>query len=220
MSIIFTPMNEEHKKPDHDLALGQSIASVPEMRALKEEAVARLASGESRESVLACLLESVQGMTTDMERLVGMDQNTATWLFDWAETGEPGALDMRLRGTVSVFPWPDGEGGTVSAVMAVAGPTSDPEEIAEEFLRLCRKMLPHECFKTKVNPERDARWFRLHKEGLSYRKVAALYLKEEGFDQRSASDEDWKQELDAWTSRVTLACLRWQEHLTRLTDSM
>jgi hypothetical protein len=105
-------------------------------------------------------------------------------------------------------------------VLALAGPTSDPEELAEEFLTLCRKTLPRESFKQKVNPERDARWFRLHKEGMSYREIAELVLKEGGFDQRSTGEEDWKEELDAWTSRVTVACLRWQEHLTRLTDSV
>ena len=202
------------------LALGQSVASLPEMRTLKEEAAGKLTCGESRDSVFGYVLEVVGNNLGDAARFTGFDRSTAEWLMNWAETGEPGALDNRVRGTVQAETLRDGDGEEISVVFALAGPTSDPEEIAEEFLRVCRKTLPKECFKQKVNPERDARWFRLHKEGLSYREIAELALKEDGFDRRCASDEDWKQELDAWTSRVTVACLRWQEHLTRLTDSV
>jgi hypothetical protein len=107
-------MSEEHKKPDHDLALGQSIAAAPEMRALKEEAALRFASGDSEETVLGYLLEAVQPLTSDTERMVGMDRVTADWLLDWAKTGEPGALNTGVRGTVMAANWPDEEGGESS----------------------------------------------------------------------------------------------------------
>jgi hypothetical protein len=198
-------MNDEHKKPEYDEAFGQTIASIPELRALKEGAANRLHDGESDESVVSWLVDSTQSETNDLERALHIDRRFAGWILDWARSDEPGPFFEEARGAVLSWNMPDGEGGTVPLVFVVAGPTSDPNELAEEFLQRCLELFPPESWVKKERPERDARWFRLSKGGKQDWEIAA----------QSPEEDSW------WggANTVRQARFRWQRYVTRITRS-
>jgi len=50
-------MSEEHKISGYDQAFGETIASIPAVRGVIDEAARKLGDGESEEAVLAWLLE-------------------------------------------------------------------------------------------------------------------------------------------------------------------
>ena len=204
-------MDEENKNLKDLQALGETLAALPEFQGWKQEAARQLRAGEAEDSVLVWLVEQVCTVLDEGEQAAGFDRIVASWLCEWAKAGQPGPMFKEVLGSVVWYPLPDG----TPLVIAVAGPLSDPEELAAEFLGVCRDVLPAETWVRKANPERDARWFRWFKEGLTDREIAERHLEEDGFRLRAVDDTEWKTEVTAWANRVAVARIRWWQHVTR-----
>jgi hypothetical protein len=195
-------MTRKTQEPDFLQAWGETLAAIPQFRAWKEDAADRLRRGESEDSVAGWLTECVGTVIDPLERALGFDRVMAMWVLDWAKQGEPGPIFKEARGGVLVVPLPDGEGGSVPAVFAVAGPLSDPEAIAREFLAKCKEAFPEETWTAKETPARDARWFRLHKEGMPDAEI----------DANSSRQDSW-----SGANTVRQARFQWRRYVRRIT---
>jgi hypothetical protein len=210
-------MDQEDKNLKNLQALGDTFGGFEKPVAWKDEAVKRLGQGESEETVLLWLLEQVRTVITDdLERVMGFDQWFATWLLEWAREGVPGPLFPEALGGVRTFSLPDDDGDTTPLVIAMAGPMSDPEALAKEFLEECRRVFPEETWVKKEDPARDARWFRLFREKMSDRQIAELEVADKyPYDLRAVSEKNWEEEVQSWEGRICTARCRWWQHITR-----
>jgi hypothetical protein len=131
-------MDEENKNLKDLQALGETLAALPEFQGWKQEAAQRLQAGEAEDSVLVWLVEQVRTVLDEAEQAAGFDRIVASWLCEWAKTGEPGPMFKEVLGSVVWYPLPDG----TPLVIAMAGPLSDPEELAAEFLGVRGVFIP------------------------------------------------------------------------------
>jgi hypothetical protein len=195
-------MKPKIQEADYLQAWGETLACIPDFQEWKAEAAKRLARGESDESVLCWLTEHVGSVAGEEEHAAGFDRVVASWLLDWTKTGRPGPVFKEARGSVVVVQFPDGRGGSIPQVHAVAGPLSDPVQIAEEFLAKCREVLPKQTWVKKETPARDARWFRLHKEGMQDAEI----------DATSPAEDSW-----SGANTVRQARFQWRRYVRRIT---
>jgi hypothetical protein len=196
------------RRDKHRAALGQTIAAYPVFRALKVEAQARLASGESEDTVLAWLAERSQEELSETEALLATGW-FADWLLQWAKTGEPGPLWEGSVGDVMVHRSEiDGQPVTMVVVMATA--LSDARGLAEEFVLACDRTFPHVSRRRFRDPEQAARWFRLHREGVGWAELARRKVREDRPDLGEKS-EGFRELVKIERETIKRSATRWWE---------
>jgi hypothetical protein len=156
--------------------------------------------------IIAWLKEETRRYTTRAERVLGAHRWLTLWILDWAKRGTPGPMFKEARGWVGTGRWRLRKGKYIPMVWAVAGPTSDPEAMATEFLRQCKAAFPEETWVNKETPKRDARWFRQSKEGMPDAEIDAVSPKEEswsGANTVKQARRRWKRQIRGVTRSVT-----------------
>jgi hypothetical protein len=105
-----------------------------------------------------------------MEKL-GFEDWLATYIIEWAKTGQPGDFFAGVEGRVfrqKLGFGPDAQDG----VAVIASPLSDPRALAREFLAECQRTFPASTWSRYGADPQAARYFRRKVEGESYRDMA------------------------------------------------
>jgi hypothetical protein len=157
-------------------AFGQTIAACAQFRALKDGAEARLAQGESEESIREWLAEQTSEETTAREKMHGFGEWLTGWLLEWAKTGEPGPTYPGFPGTVGID-LIDVDGQPTLMVFAMATALTDARDLAEQFVVVCNQVFPYASRKHFQDAVKAARYYRLHEEGLSWGEIARQNVK-------------------------------------------
>ena len=197
-------MDEQSKKPDYSQAFAETVAAVPKVRGWKEETAARLQAGEPEESVVSWLSRATRSHMSRAERLLGFHRWFVLWVLEWAKTGSPGPFYVGVRGTVGSGHWRLGRRDSIPLVYVVAGPTSDPEALARDFLAKCKEVFPPETWTKKADPQRDARWFRLFEEGMEDWDIHAASPKKDQWSGGAATVRQGRSRWAAYIKGVTL----------------
>ena len=146
-----------------------------------------------------------------------LDQWLADFVIAWHKTGEPPAMWKGMFGGVTDFTLgPD----SIRLVSVVAGPASDPEFLAREFLDRCALVFPPETWQQKRFAERDARRFRLFAEGMTDFQAAKAELEEEHFDLVAVDKREYNREVEARANSVLQSRKRWMAYVTEIVDSV
>jgi hypothetical protein len=144
-----------------------------------------------------------------------------TWLADyqieWYKTGSPPPLGEHLfGGVVEIALGPEAD--KVQIVVAMAGAASDPEAIAEDFLRQCSSTFP-QSFKRKEHAERDAERVRRFENGESDFEIARDELEAEAWSLRAVNKREYNQGVRVRANSITHARKRWMEYVTQILES-
>lgn len=161
------------------------------------------------------LREFVESLTSR----IGLDD----WLIDnaihMARTGEPLPMYDRLLGTVHTQHMTFGDGAPVDVVMLLAGPASDFEALADEFLAACARLYPAESWQRSTTELRDARWTRAYYEGKTDAEIAwdelGVLHPHEIVHQNPAYADEHKRKV----AQVKQARKRWMDKVTKILDS-
>lgn len=146
-----------------------------------------------------------------------LDYWFADFQIEWYKLGEPPAAGGSFLGTVVDFklgPKDD----AVQLVSVVAGPASDPEDLAREFLDRCARLFPAETWTRKGFAERDARRFVDFQGGQTDRQIAEQELRSEGWPSRAADLDEYKRELKTRAAAVRKSRGRWADYVTKILD--
>jgi hypothetical protein len=140
------------------------------------------------------------------------------WLADyhiaWYKTGTPPAMSGSFFGGVVTVPIGPKDDRT-PLVMAIAGPVSDPEALAEQFLDECYRAFPA-AFARKEHSERDAERHRLFADGLSDFKIARKELEDGGLQRRAVGTTEYNRRVKVRANAVLHARKRWLEYVTNI----
>lgn len=116
--------------------------------------------------------KSIKDAIESFTSRVGWDEWLVNNVIGLAKTGEPVPLLGSLFGGVHVQPVTIG-GESTPVVMLVAGPASDFEALADEFLATCSQVYPaREHWERSKTEMRDGRWTRAFLEGRSDAEIA------------------------------------------------
>ena len=114
---------------------------------------------------------SVRDFIESFTAKIGLDE----WIVDnalaVARGGDPIPMPHSLVGGVTVHPMNLG-GERTDVIIAAAGPLSNPEEIAREFLDTYYRTFKGKILERSPNEERDARWLRAFYDGKSDAEIA------------------------------------------------
>jgi hypothetical protein len=150
-------------------------------------------------------------------RSLKLDYWFAEYQIEWYKRGEPPEVgDFLLGGVIDFQLGPKGDATQIVSV--VAGPGSDPEQLAHDFLDRCAQRFPKETWMRKGFPERDARRFAAFQNGMTDAQIADTELEAEGWPYRAADDAEYKRELRTRTSAVRKSRQRWLDYVTRMVD--
>lgn len=145
--------------------------------------------------------------------------NPGSWMshyaLQWARTGEPPALKesgVQWTGTLNIGPQDDPS----PLVIAMAGPLSDPRQVAQDFLDRCRIAFPDENRANKAEPERDATRFKLFHDGHKDSEIVRAELEAEGALIACVDDQEIREEVQSRANAVNITRRRWDEHVTKL----
>ncbi len=150
-----------------------------------------------------------------MEKL-GMDEWLATYIVEWARTGEPG--DFYIGATGRVFRQKLGVGpDAAEGVGVLATPLSDPRELAVEFLAECERVMPASTWSRYGVDPQAARYFRLIVEGRTYRDLAEEELGQEELARlRRLGPRVVRERIDQEAGRIRKLVARFSGYLWTL----
>jgi hypothetical protein len=153
---------------------------------------------------------------SEWARTSGVDAWLTEWHIEWYRTGSPPPMHRMMLGGIGktdVGP----KGDTSPLVYAMAGPLSDPETLAEEFVNRCYREFPH-AFDRKEHAERDAERMRRLAAGESSFQIARDELASEGWDFTAADTREYNQGVRSRANSITQSRKRWLEYVTNSVD--
>jgi hypothetical protein len=143
---------------------------------------------------------------------IGVDKQLADWQIAWYKTGSPPPLAQGAFGAVRrIALGPKDE--EVPMIFALAGPLSDPEVIAKEFVNRWYQEFP-QSFARKEHAERDAERVRLFAENVSDFDIAKAELEVDEWSQRALNKREYNQVVRSRANSITQARKRWLEYVT------
>lgn len=104
-------------------------------------------------------------------------------------------------------------------VVAAAGPMSDPEAIADEFLERCYREFP-QAFARKEHAERDAERVRLFAEGATDFAIAKAELERDEWSLRATTTREYNSLVRSRANSITQARKRWLEYVTNTVETV
>ena len=149
---------------------------------------------------------------TEWARTAGVDAWLTDWHIEWHRTGSPPPMHRTMLGGVGktdVGP----KGDTSPLVYAMAGPLSDPETLAEEFVNRCYREFPH-AFDRKENAERDAERMRRLLAGDTSFQIARDELEAEGWSVSAIDKREYNLGVRSRANSITQSRKRWLEYVT------
>jgi hypothetical protein len=160
----------------------------------------------------------MSAVLADWAHALGVDAWLADWQIAWYRTGSPPAMSELLFGGVSKIDLGP-EGDKTPMVFAIAGPISDPEALAEEFVNRCYREFP-QSFARKEHAERDAERVRLFCEGATDFQIAKAELEADEWSLRAVNKREYNQVVRSRANSITQARKRWLEYVTKSLESV
>ena len=148
---------------------------------------------------------------TEWARTAGVDAWLTDWHIEWHRAGSPPPMHRTMLGGVGktdVGP----KGDTSPLVYVMAGPLSDPETLAEEFVNRCYREFPH-SFDRKEHAERDAERVRRYQTESDF-QIARDELEAEGWSVSAVGKREYNQGVSSRANSITQSRKRWLEYVT------
>lgn len=149
---------------------------------------------------------------------IGLDDWVVDSAIHMARTGEPLPMVGNLFGGVHVQRFTFGSEPSEVVILA-AGPFSDFEALADEFLATCSRVYPAESWQRSHTELRDARWLRAFYEDMTdaeiaWDELARLHPREIVHGNPAFADEHKRK-----VAQIKQARKRWMDKVTKILAS-